>query len=223
AERYRGPAQRDARGARRRRGARPARLDPDVRRGRDERPRHRAVGAGASAGAGRPARGRRALRHPAHDHPARGRTPRRLLRRLRRLPPHPGDPLMAQLDKLLSVMISNRADELLLTEDAPAALLSSGQERPVTKALSAAQIAALLKEIAPAPAHAALDGKQPTKFQYASEDSVFAVRAMVHGDGKLSVRIQVDADGEFKRSTGTFTRAAVPEAAAPAAPGVATG
>jgi twitching motility protein PilT len=118
---------------------------------------------------------------------------------------------MAQLDKLLSVMISNRADELVLTEGAAAVLLTDGQERPVTKALTAAQIVALLKEIAPAPTHAALDAKQPTKFQYMSEDSVFAVRAMVLGDGKLSVRTQVDADGEFKRSTGMFTRVVLPE------------
>ncbi len=113
---------------------------------------------------------------------------------------------MAQLDKLLSVMISNRADELVLTEGAAAALVAGGQERPVTKALTAPQVVALLKEIAPAPSQAALDAKQPTKFQYMSEDSVFVVRAMVHGDGKLSVRIQVDADGEFKRATGTFSR-----------------
>lgn len=39
-----------------------------------------------------------------------------------------------------------------------------------------------------------------------SADSVCAARAMVLGDGKLSVRIQVDADVEFKRSTGMFTR-----------------
>ncbi|WKW12687.1 type IV pilus twitching motility protein PilT [Pseudogemmatithrix spongiicola] len=126
---------------------------------------------------------------------------------------------MAQLDKLLSVMISNRADELVLTEGAAAVLLSQGNERPVTKALTAPQIVALLKEIAPAPAHAALDAKQPTKFQYMSEDSVFAARAMVLGDGKLSVRIQVDADGEFKRSTGMFTRVVLPEE--PSAPSAA--
>ncbi len=125
---------------------------------------------------------------------------------------------MAQLDKLLSVMISNRADELVLTEGNAVVLLSEGAEKPVTKPLAAPQIVALLKEIAPAPAHAALDAKQPTKFQYSSEDSVFAVRAMVLGDGKLSVRIQVDADGEFKRATGMFTRVVVPaDAEAPSA------
>ncbi len=115
---------------------------------------------------------------------------------------------MAQLDRLLSVMISNRADELILTEDQAAVLMVESQERPVTKALSAAQIVALLKEIAPAPTLPALEAKQPTKFQYMSEDSVFVVRAMLQGD-KLAVRIQVDADAEFKRSTGTFSRIVV--------------
>jgi twitching motility protein PilT len=115
---------------------------------------------------------------------------------------------MAQLDRLLSVMISNRADELVLGEGSAAMLLVDGQERPVTKALTAPQIVALLKEIAPAASANALDARQPTKFQYVSEDSVFAVRVMLQGE-KIAVRVQVDADGEFKRATGMFTRVAV--------------
>ncbi len=122
---------------------------------------------------------------------------------------------MAQLDRLLSVMISNRADELVIGEGAAAVLLVDNQERPVTKALTAPQIVSLLKEIAPAASANSLDARQPTKFQYISEDSVFAVRVMMQGD-KLAVRIQVDADGEFKRSTGMFTRVALPEDAAAA-------
>ncbi len=117
---------------------------------------------------------------------------------------------MAQLDKILSVMISNRADELVLGEGAAAVLLVDGQERPVTKALTGAQIIALLKEIAPATSAQALDSRAPTKFQYISEDSVFAVRVMMQGE-KLAVRVNVDADGEFKRATGMFTRVMVPE------------
>lgn len=119
---------------------------------------------------------------------------------------------MAQLDRLLSVMISNRADELVISEGAAATLLVDNQERPVTKALTAPQIVALLKEIAPAASAQSLDARQPTKFQYISEDSVFAVRVMMQGE-KLAVRIQVDADGEFKRSTGMFTRMSLPEEA----------
>ena len=115
---------------------------------------------------------------------------------------------MAQLDRLLSVMISNRADELVLGEGAAALLLVDGQERPVTKALTAPQVIALLKEVAPATSAQALDARQPTKFQYLGADGVFAVRVMMQGE-KLAVRIQVDADGEFKRSTGSFPRVAV--------------
>ncbi|MEX2180833.1 MAG: type IV pilus twitching motility protein PilT [Gemmatimonadaceae bacterium] len=133
---------------------------------------------------------------------------------------------MAQLDRLLSVMISNRADELLLKEDQPATLLVGGQERPVTKALTAAQIVALLKEIAPPQSAAAIEGKQPTKFQYSSEDGVFAVRAMIQGT-LLVVNAQLDPDGEFRRSTGTFKPVSLPEdalaaSAASALPNVVT-
>ncbi len=117
---------------------------------------------------------------------------------------------MAQLDRLLSVMISNRADSLSLREGEPAVLLVGGQTRPVTKALTGPQVIALLKEIAPPAAAQALDAKQPTKFRYTSEDSVFAVRAMLKGD-LLEVQIAVDADGEFKRSTGMMQRVILPE------------
>ena len=115
---------------------------------------------------------------------------------------------MAQLDRLLSVMISNRADALNLKEGEPASLMKDGAPRPVTKALTGPQIVALLKEIAPATSAQALDGKQPTKFLYTSEDSVFAVRVMLQGDAYM-VAISVDADGEFQRKTGTFQQVLV--------------
>jgi twitching motility protein PilT len=117
---------------------------------------------------------------------------------------------MAQLDRLLSVMVSNRADELLLKEGQPATLMVEGQERPVTKALGAPQIIALLKEIAPPASATALDSKQPTKFQYTSSDGAFTVRAMLQGT-LLVVNAQIDAAGEFRRSTGMFNRVTLPE------------
>jgi twitching motility protein PilT len=122
---------------------------------------------------------------------------------------------MAQLDRLLSVMISNRADELIIKEGQAATLMVEGQERPVTKALTGPQIIALLKEIAPPPSAQSLDAKQPTKFQYQNEDGVFAVRAMLQGE-LLVVNASIDADGEFKRSTGMFKRVLLPEDSAPA-------
>ena len=55
---------------------------------------------------------------------------------------------MAQLDRLLSVMISNRADSLVIKEGEAAVLVVEGNSRPVTKPLAGAQVVALLKEIA---------------------------------------------------------------------------
>ncbi len=117
---------------------------------------------------------------------------------------------MAQLDRLLSVMISNRADELIIKEGHAATLMVDGQERPVTKALTGPQIVALLKEIAPPPSAQSLDAKQPTKFRYQNEDGVFAVRAMLQGEA-LVVNAAIDPDGEFKRATGMFNRVLVAE------------
>ena len=125
---------------------------------------------------------------------------------------------MAQLDRLLSVMISNRADSLLIKEGEPAVLMVEGQPRPVTKALAAPQVIGLLKEIAPAAAAQALDAKQPATFVYTGEDGVFAVRAMLQGE-QLVVTIVLDDAGEFRRSTGMKQRMVLSEhASAPLPP-----
>jgi len=117
---------------------------------------------------------------------------------------------MAQLDRLLSVMISNRADALVLKEGDAAALMVEGNPRPVTKPLTGAQVVALVKEIASPQAAQALDAKQPVKFRYTSEDSIFVVRAMIQGE-LMTVNIVVDDDAEFQRSTGMFTRVSLPD------------
>lgn len=125
---------------------------------------------------------------------------------------------MPQLDRLLSVMVSNRADSLVIKEGEAAVLMVEGQSRPVTKALSGAQVVNLIKEIAPAAAAQALDAKQPAKFLYTGEDGAFAVRAMLQGD-QLVVMIVLDDKGEFRRTTGMIQRVVVAdEAAAPPAP-----
>ena len=116
---------------------------------------------------------------------------------------------MAQLDRLLSVMISNRAESLVLKEGEAANLMVDGKPRPVTKALTGPQMIALLKEIASPQAALSLDAKQPTKFRYTSEDSVFAVHAMLRGE-LLAVTIVVDDAGEFQRSTGMMQRVVLP-------------
>jgi len=103
---------------------------------------------------------------------------------------------MAQLDRLLSVMISNRADALTLDEADLAKLELQGGARAVTKSpLTAAQVVGLLKEIAPPDAARQLDATKSASFSYASADGAFSVRAAVEG-GKWRVRIVHDGAGD---------------------------
>ncbi|HEX2717028.1 MAG TPA: type IV pilus twitching motility protein PilT, partial [Gemmatimonadaceae bacterium] len=116
---------------------------------------------------------------------------------------------MPQLDRLLSVMVSNRANALLLNEGEVAQLDVTGGARPVTKQpLTAQQVVMLLKEIAPAEAGAKLEAGHPTVFQYQSDDGVFVARA-TPVSGKWEVHLRIDDDGSFAREH--------PPAAAPAA------
>jgi twitching motility protein PilT len=121
---------------------------------------------------------------------------------------------VAQLDRLLNVMITSRADELLLRDDEPAALRTGDGVRPLTKALAGAQVMALLHEIAPPIARQAIDGRQPSKFRYESTDGVFLVRAMLQVTGKWTVSIMVDDQGEFQRRTGMLSAMQAEEVAA---------
>src|SRR5216110_112857 len=92
---------------------------------------------------------------------------------------------MPQLDRLLSAVISNKADALTLDEGNPAKLELQGSSRPVTKSpLTAQQVIGLLKEIAPPDAGRQLDSSKSAAFTYTSADGAFAVRA-AQGGAKL--------------------------------------
>ncbi|MDB4908497.1 MAG: twitching motility protein [Gemmatimonadetes bacterium] len=111
---------------------------------------------------------------------------------------------MAQLDKLLSVMVSNRAEALVLDEGGPATLDLQGTPRPVTRApLTGAQVAALLTEIAPEESRRNIEGELPATFTYVTVDGAFAVRAM-RENTSWRVTISIDDKAEFKRMTGQF-------------------
>ena len=85
---------------------------------------------------------------------------------------------MPQLDRLLSVMVSNRADSLRLVENELASLVKDGAAMPLTKqVLGATQLLGLLREIAPPDALRRLDEGTPAEFQYRSGDAVFNARA----------------------------------------------
>ena len=94
---------------------------------------------------------------------------------------------MAQLDRLLSVMVSNRADALMLHEGDLAKLEMLTGARPVTKsALTGAQVLGLLKEIAPQESIKQMDEGRPASFAYASSDGAFGVQATLE-EGKWRV------------------------------------
>ena len=96
---------------------------------------------------------------------------------------------MPQLDRLLSAVISNKADALTLDEGDPAKLEVQGTSRPVTKSpLTAHQVIGLLKEIAPPDAGRQLDSTRAASFTYTSPDGAFAIRAAQEG-GKWRARI----------------------------------
>src|SRR5689334_13960463 len=96
---------------------------------------------------------------------------------------------MPQLDRLLSAVISNKADALRLDEGDPAKLEVQGGARAVTKSpLTAQQVIGLLKEIAPPDAGRQLDTAKSATFTYTSSDGAFAVRAAQEG-GKWRARI----------------------------------
>ena len=128
---------------------------------------------------------------------------------------------MAQLDRLLSVMVSNRADSLMLNEGDLAKLEMQSGARPVTKAaLTAAQVVGLLKEIAPSDAARQIDEARPASFSYLSADGAFVVHAALE-EGKWRVRIAIDADDELRRVTQMKVpglEAAARQATAPATP-----
>jgi len=97
---------------------------------------------------------------------------------------------MAQLDRFLSVLVSNKATSLQLAEGDVAALIINGSPRPVMKqALTSAQILTLVREIAPANSPHGLDAKGGVRFTYDSADGSFDVELSQVG-GKLSARVE---------------------------------
>jgi twitching motility protein PilT len=111
---------------------------------------------------------------------------------------------MAQFDRLLAAMVSNKADAIILEDGDLVKLEVQGQMRPLTKTpLTGAQIVALLKEIASPEASKNLDANKPATMSHITNEGAFVVRAMLHGT-KWHVNAKIDDKAEFKRLTGQF-------------------
>ncbi|MEO8635275.1 MAG: type IV pilus twitching motility protein PilT [Gemmatimonadales bacterium] len=75
---------------------------------------------------------------------------------------------MAQLDRFLQALHTNKAEGLVLAHGRPAGLLIGGAERAVTAtALAGPQILALVREVTPLAVQAQLEGKASFQFEYA--------------------------------------------------------
>ena len=129
---------------------------------------------------------------------------------------------MPQLDRLLSVMVSQRATALRLDESELAELEIGGASRPVTKTpLTGAQVLALLREIAPSDAAASLDAGVPTTFSYLSDDGAFSVRTSRDG-ARWRARVTIDERQERERLTSGAHRTVRPSDGAIAPPPAAS-
>ncbi len=117
---------------------------------------------------------------------------------------------MPQIDRLLSVMTSQRATALRLNEHALAELEIAGVARPVTKtALTSAQVISLVREIAPADSAADLDAGRAASFDYVSPDGAFRVEA-ARADEGWRATVTLDERRERQRLNGHIP-AGVPE------------
>ena len=124
---------------------------------------------------------------------------------------------MPQIDRLLSVMTSQRASALRLHEHELAELEIDGAARPVTKtALTSAQVVALVREIAPPESALELDAGRPTAFDYVSTDGAFRVEA-ARADERWRATVTIDERRERQRLNGHIGNG-VPEFNPPAAP-----
>ncbi len=102
---------------------------------------------------------------------------------------------MPQIDRLLALLVQSRAGAVELLDGEPAAVVTAGERRPVTKQpLAAAQIFAFVREIAPPDVAAALGTLQPAEFGYTNGDGRFAVRVSRFGD-RWGATLTAGADG----------------------------
>jgi twitching motility protein PilT len=89
---------------------------------------------------------------------------------------------MAQLDKFLQAMTSNKASALVLTDGEAAKLEIGGQLRPLTKiALTGAQILGLLQEIANPNEQMTLSVGNPVEILRATPDGAFVIKGQMAG------------------------------------------
>jgi twitching motility protein PilT len=109
---------------------------------------------------------------------------------------------MPQLDRLLTVLSSNRGESLRIAQDEPAHLVRGGTTHPVTKKpLSGDALLALLREVAPPDASQRLQSGSDAQFEYVFGSDVFVASASFAA-GRLSASVTPKARSENGHSHG---------------------
>ena len=123
---------------------------------------------------------------------------------------------MPQLDPYLALLAAGHGDTLLFVDGELATIARDGASRPVTKQpVTAAQLQALLREIAPTDSQTALAAGAAT-FRYEAADNGYLVRAGDR-DGRFHAAISLEARGAARATPAAPVSRATP-AAADAAP-----
>ena len=96
---------------------------------------------------------------------------------------------MAQLDRLLAVLVSRRGDSIRLVQDEPAVLMTGADSQPLTKApLTPAQVLTIVREVAPPDTEQRVDSGEGAQFEYTMGQDAFVGR--VHRDqGRLTFHV----------------------------------
>jgi twitching motility protein PilT len=123
---------------------------------------------------------------------------------------------MAQLDRFLSLLVTNNGSALVLSEGEIPTVVIKDSPRPVMKqALTSAQIVTLIREISPPNQPHALDAKGGVRFEYASGDGAFEVT--LSQVGKVSARIEPRSASTNAKANGAKTNGTTPHVPAQAA------
>ena len=96
---------------------------------------------------------------------------------------------MAQLDRLLAVLVSRRGDSIRLVQDEPAVLVRGAETQPLTRTpLTPAQVLAIVREVAPADLDLQVERGDGAQFDYTMGGDAFVGR--VHRvEGRLTVDV----------------------------------
>ncbi|HEX9310939.1 MAG TPA: type IV pilus twitching motility protein PilT [Gemmatimonadaceae bacterium] len=126
---------------------------------------------------------------------------------------------MAQLDRFLNLLVTNKATALVLSEGDVATVTIKDSPRPVMKQpLTSAQILTLIREIAPPTHPHSLDAKGSVRFEYSCSEGTFEV--LLTQNGKIAARIEPRSPSPASAPASVGSKAPgadAPRAAAPSA------